>query len=204
MHTTLLLIRHGETEYVRQGIMSARMPGVPLNEKGQAQAAAVAHSLVGAPITHIYSSPMQRAQETAAYLAQLCQMPVTLADGIIETDIGEWTGLKAEQVKDNEMWHILLNQPSKVQFPGGESFAGIQQRTVAELNAIAARHPGELTACFSHADVIRLALTYYLEMPLDACQRLSIDPCSVSIVQFLSNGRARVRRINQVVGPAWE
>jgi broad specificity phosphatase PhoE len=204
MHTTLLLIRHGETECVRQGIMSARMPGVPLNETGQAQAAAVAQALSGAPITHIYSSPIQRAQETAAYLARLLELQVALADGIIETDTGDWTGLKAEQVKDTAMWRILLDQPSRVQFPGGESFAGIQQRAVAELNAIAARHPGEMIACFSHADIIRLALTHFLDMPLDACRRISVDLCSVSVVEFLPGDSVRVRRVNQRSGPLWE
>lgn len=204
MFTTLFLIRHGETEYVAKGIMSARMPGVPLNEKGRTQAAAVGQALASIPISHIYSSPIERAQETAAYLADLRQLEVSLADGIIETEVGAWTGLSAEQVKDTDLWQILLNQPSKMQFPGGESFAGIQQRAVAELKAIAARHPGERVACFSHADIIRLALTYFLDMSLDACQRISIDPCSVSVIVFLPDGRVRVCKVNQVVGPIWE
>lgn len=201
--TTLLLVRHGETEYVARGIMSARMPGVPLNEKGRAQAAAVAQALAGAPITRIYSSPMERAMETASFLAEILKQEVILADGIIETDVGDWTGLSGEQVKHTPEWQVLMNHPGQMQFPGGESFAGIQKRAVPELHAIAARHPGEMVACFSHADIIRLALAKFLEMDLDAFQRLHIDTCSVSVVEFADHGRVRVRKINQVVGPIW-
>jgi probable phosphoglycerate mutase len=204
MATTLLLIRHGETEYVVKGIMSARMPGVSLNENGRAQAAAVAQALAGAPITRIYSSPMERAQETAAALARLLNLEVILAYGIIETDVGAWTGLSADQVKDDPLWQVLLERSSQLQFPGGESFAGIQQRAAAELKAIAARHPGEMVACFSHADVIRAALAYFLEIPLDAFQRISVDTCSVSVLAFAPDGRVRVRRINQGLGIIWE
>lgn len=203
MSTTLLLIRHGETEYVAKGIMSARMPGVFLNDKGRAQAATVADALSGAPITRIYSSPMERAQETSAYLANLLNLEVVISDGIIETDVGQWTGLSAEQVKDTPLWQVLLNQPSKMQFPDGESFTEMQKRSVAEIKAIADRHPGEMVACFSHADVIRLALAHYLDMSLDAMHRISVDPCSVSVLAFNPDGHVRVRRINQVIGPIW-
>jgi broad specificity phosphatase PhoE len=204
MTTTILLIRHGETDYVARGIMSARMPGVPLNEKGRAQAAEVAQALADAPITRIYSSPMERAQETASYLAGQLTQEVILAEGIIETDAGEWTGLSGEQVKHTELWHTLHHQPSKMQFPGGESFAMMQERTVAELNAIAARHPGEMVACFSHADIIRVALVGYLEMPLDALHHLHIDTCSVTVLQFRPDGAVRVRRVNQLAGCLWQ
>jgi len=204
MQTTLLLIRHGETEYVAKGIMSARMKGVPLNDKGRQQAAAVAQALALAPVKHIYASPMERALETAAYLADLLKLGINLADGIIETDVGEWTGLSVEQVKHTEGWQVLLNRPSLMQFPGGESFAGIQKRAVPALQAIAARHPGQVIACFSHADIIRLALAYFLDMSLDAFQRISVDTCSVSVLAFLPDGSVRVRKVNQTVGPMWE
>lgn len=184
--------------------MSARMPGVFLNEKGRGQAIAVAQALASAPITRIYSSPMERAQETASYLANLLSLEVTLADGIIETDVGDWTGLSGEQVKHTPQWQVLHNEPSKMQFPGGESFAGMLRRSVNELNSIVARHPGEMVACFSHADVIRLALVHFLKMPLDAMHRISVDPCSVSVLAFTQDGRVRIRKMNQVVGSLWD
>ncbi len=201
--TVLLLIRHGETDYVAKGIMSARMPGVPLNDKGRQQAAAVADALASAPIKYIYSSPMERALETAAFLAERLKLEIQLANGVIETDIGEWTGLGAKDVQHTELWQILLTRPSQVQFPGGESFAGIQKRAVAELKAIAERHPDDVVACFSHADIIRLAVAYFLDMPLDSLQKISIAPCSVTFVKIL-NGAISVPKLNLVAGPLWQ
>lgn len=200
MTTTLLLIRHGETDDIDRNIFSGRRPGVPLNQKGRVQAAALAQSLTSAPISYIYASPVERARETAGYLADLLHLEVILSNGIIETDIGDWTGLTVEQVQDSETWQTLLHRPDQMRFPGGESFAEIQQRAVDEFSAIAARHLDQMVACFSHGDIIRLAFVHFLGMPLSAMQRLRMDTCSVSVLRFSSNHRVRVTRINQVVG----
>jgi probable phosphoglycerate mutase len=201
--TTLLLIRHGETPAVAKGIMAGRMPGVPLNEKGRGQAEAVAQALAKAPIKFIYSSPMERAQETAAYLAKLLDLPVLDAPGINETDIGAWTGRSVKQCARTKLWKVVQNTPGEMRFPGGESFAEIQVRAAAELRAIAERHPEELVACFSHADIIRLAAAHFLEMPLNAFQRLGIDTCSITVVHISKEGRVALPRINQVAALEW-
>jgi probable phosphoglycerate mutase len=90
-----------------------------------------------------------------------------------------------------------------MRFPGGESFAEIQVRAAAELRAIAERHPEELVACFSHADIIRLAAAHFLEMPLNAFQRLGIDTCSITVVHISKEGRVALPRINQVAALEW-
>lgn len=201
--TTLLLIRHGETDAVAKGILAGRKRGVPLNEKGRKQAETVAQALMKAPIKHIYSSPMERAQETASYLSKLLNLPVLDAPGINETDIGDWTGRSVKQCARTKLWKVVQNKPSEMRFPGGESFAEIQVRAAAELRAIAERHPEDLVACFSHADIIRLAAAHFLDMPLDAFQRLGIDTCSVTVVHIGKEGRVAVPRINQVAALEW-
>ena len=201
--TTLLLIRHGETPAVAKGIMAGRMPGVPLNEKGRKQAEAVAQALAKAPIRYIYSSPMERARETASYLAGLLNLPILDAPGINETDIGDWTGRSVKQCARTKLWKVMQERPGEMVFPGGESFAGIQVRAAAELRAIAERHPDDLVACFSHADIIRLAAAHFLEMPLNAFQRLGIDTCSITVVHIGKEGRVSVPRVNLTVGFVW-
>lgn len=201
--TTLLLIRHGETDYNRNGKMAGRMPGVPLNEKGRKQAEAVATALAKAPIKTIYSSPIERAQETASYLSKTIGLEVRIAEGINETDIGEWTGRSVKQCARTKLWQTVIHKPSELTFPGGESFAGIQQRASAELRAIAERHPDELVACFTHADIIRLVVANFLEMPLDAFQRLGSDNCSITVVHFGKEGHVSVPKINQGVSAVW-
>ena len=89
---TILLIRHGENDYVKQNRLAGRLPDVHLNERGRQQAQVVAEKLALAPIKAIYSSPLERAAETAAPLAEKLGLPVTLRPGLLESDIGEWQG----------------------------------------------------------------------------------------------------------------
>ncbi len=72
--------------------------------------------------------------------------------------------------------------------PGGESFQGCQARIVAELEAIRNAHPGQTVAVVSHADPIKMAVAYYLGLPLDLFQRLSISPASVTALAFHAPG----------------
>ena len=201
--STLLLIRHGETDYNVNGKLAGRKPAVPLNDKGRQQAAAVAEALKGAPIKFIYSSPMERTLETASYLSKCTGLEVQIAEGINETDIGEWTGRSVKQCARTKLWTLVQNKPSELVFPGGESFMGIQARVVAELEAIAARHPDDLVACYTHADPIKLGVAHFLNMPFDSFQRLGSDNCSVSVLHFGKEGRIAVHKINHVVGPIW-
>lgn len=201
--TTILLIRHGETDYNRNGKMAGRMPGVPLNDKGRVQAAAVAVALAKAPIKHIYASPIERAQETASYLAKLLNMEILISEGINETDIGDWTGKSVKECSKLKLWDTVVNHPEDLTFPGGESFAYIQERASAEVKAIAERHPDELVACFTHADIIRLVAAHYLNMPLNSFQRLGSDNCSITVIHFGKEGRIAVPQINLVAGFSW-
>jgi probable phosphomutase (TIGR03848 family) len=201
--TTILLIRHGETEYNRNGKMAGRMPGVPLNERGRKQAEAVAAALAKAPIKTIYSSPIERAQETASYLSKLLNLEIQIAEGVNETDIGVWTGRSVKQCARTKLWQTVIHKPSELTFPGGESFAGIQQRASAEVRAIAERPPDELVACYTHADIIRLIAANFLEMPLDAFQRLGSDNCSITVLHFGKDGHVSVPKINQAVSAVW-
>ena len=80
----ILLIRHGENDYVKKQRLAGRMAGVHLNQNGQKQAQALAETLGRAPIKAIYSSPLERAMETAAPLAQALGLPVQPRPGLIE------------------------------------------------------------------------------------------------------------------------
>ena len=201
--STLLLIRHGETPYTVNGKMAGRLPGVPLNEKGRKQAEAVGEALKHAPIKFIYSSPMERALETGSFLARNLGLEIQIAQGINETDIGEWTGRSVKQCARTKLWDVVVNRPGELVFPGGESFAGIQARCVAEVEAIAARHPEDLVAVFSHADPIKLVVAHFLNMPINSFQRLGADNCSVCVIHFGKEGRVSVPKINIVAGPLW-
>ncbi len=193
--TRILLIRHGINDYVKQGLLAGRTPGVHLNDEGQAQAAALADRLSGVQLAAIYSSPLERTQETAAPLAQCLGLEIRTLDGIKESDCGAWTGQALADLNKLDLWKQVQVQPSRFRFPGGESMAEIQARMVAALEAVQAAHPGQTVAVVSHSDPIKLAIAYYTGMPLDLFQRLEIAPASISELEFAPL-RPRLARLN--------
>jgi len=196
---TLLLIRHGENDLVGRKL-AGRTPGVHLNENGRKQAGAVAQALGKAPIKAIYSSPMERAVETAQPLAAALGLEVQLRPELIELDYGRFQGRTFKQLQRAKLWKEVLNNPAGVRFPDGESFIEAQQRVTNELEAIAALHTDEeIVACFTHADVVRLSIAHYLQMPINAFQRLAINTTSVTVVVRVKD-QVFVPHINQVAG----
>lgn len=181
----ILLIRHGENDYVKKGRLAGRLAGVHLNQKGREQAAALAARLKDAPIKAIYSSPLERAMETAEPLAQALGCPVQPRDGLIEVDVGQWQEQRLKGLARTKLWKIVQLAPSRFSFPGGEAFAAAQYRMTREIEAIAAGHePKDLVAVFSHSDPIKLAVAYYLGMPLDLFQRLHVAPASITALML--------------------
>ncbi len=181
----ILLIRHGENDYVKKARMAGRLPGVHLNERGKAQAQALAERLADAPIKAIYSSPLERAIETAAPLAEALKLEIQIRPGLLETDVGEWTGHTLKSLRRLKAWRTVQAAPSLFRFPGGESFAETQHRVCREIEAICAEHePKDLIACVAHADPIKLAIAYYLGLPLDHFQRLVVAPASISVLSI--------------------
>ena len=103
---TLLLIRHGENEYVKQGRLPGRLPGIHLNEHGQAQAKALAESLKSLPIRAIYASPLERAIETAEPLAQALGFDIQLRPALLDTHVGEWEGQLLKKLRKLPLWKL--------------------------------------------------------------------------------------------------
>jgi probable phosphomutase (TIGR03848 family) len=193
--TRILLIRHGVNDYVTKGLLAGRTPGVHLNEEGIAQAQAVADRLSGEKITAIYSSPLERCQETAASLAERLGLELRPLEDVKETNCGEWTGQALEELRKLEAWMQVQVNPSSFRFPEGESMLEIQARMVAGLDRLQRQHPNETIAIFSHSDPIKLAIAYFVGMPLDLFQRLEVSPASISELDFTPL-RVRLVRLN--------
>jgi broad specificity phosphatase PhoE len=163
----------------------------------------VAEALKSAPIRAVYSSPIQRAVETAEPLAKALNLPIQIRPGLIETNAGDWQGKSLKQVQRLKLWKMVMEQPSQFRFPDGESFAEIQARIVEELNNIAKEHDEkDLVACFSHGDPIKLAVSHYLGMPLDAFQRIGIGTGAMTVLR-LNNGRTHLASIGHSFNLEW-
>lgn len=194
----LLLIRHGENDYVKTGKMAGRLPGVHLNEKGQQQAQALAEALRSVPIKAVYSSPLERAMETATPIASVRKLQIIRESNLMETDIGKWQGKSWKALRLTTVWKIVQNSPSRFRFPEGESFPETQTRIAGALEQMIKRQskPQDIIVVVFHADPIKLAVSYFLGLPLDHFQRLSCDTGSLTALQVNEMG-ANLMKLNQ-------
>jgi len=193
----LLLIRHGENEYVKTGKMAGRLPGVHLNERGKKQAAELAEALKQVPIKAVYASPLERAVETAEPIVEGRKLEIQLRPSLMDNDLGAWQGRSLKQLSRIKKWKIVQQAPSRFTFPEGESFLETQARIASTLDEIAAFHkPKDVVAVVFHADPIKLAVAHYLGMPLDYFQRLGCDTASVTVL-YVSETGAHLIKLNQ-------
>jgi len=199
--TLLLLIRHGENEYTRTGKLAGWTKSVHLNEAGQKQVLALAERLAQVPIEAIYSSPLERALDTAAPLARAKKLRVKISEGLGEVRYGAWTGRSLKVLARTKLWRVVQQHPSAMQFPEGETFRGVQTRALDAIEQIARAHahPKAIVAAVSHGDVIKLIVAHYLGMPLDLFQRLVINTASVTLLR-LGHGHPVLVKLNDT-GP---
>jgi probable phosphoglycerate mutase len=199
-----LLLRHGETDYNKKWLIPGRLPGVHLNNKGRHQAQILAEALKDAPIKAIYSSPLERAMETAGPIASFLKLEVIPTAGLLETDCGEWQGQSVRRLRRQKIWQSVQQHPSLFRFPGGETLAECQFRMVQVLETLRFQYASQdLVACFSHADPIKQVIAYYLGLPLDNFQRLTINTGSISALHVSDSG-SRLLWLNHDPSFSWD
>lgn len=142
-----------------------------------------------APVWKLYSSPMERAVETAEPIALALGQEIVIRPGLVETNCGDWAGKKIKGLSRRKLWRTIQTNPSQFRFPGGETFVECQQRIVGEIEHLCTQHnPRDVIICVSHADPIKLLVAHYLGLPLDNFQRLSIDPASITALHLSESG----------------
>lgn len=201
---TVLFIRHGRTQANTDGILAGWTPGVVLDETGRGQAEALAARLAPVPLTAVVSSPLERTVETMDIALAGRDLPRHLDDRLGECRYGAWTGQSLKSLAKDPLWGAVQSHPSSVVFPEGESMADMQHRAVAAVRDWNDRLGADAVyAVVSHGDVIKACLADALGTHLDQFQRILVDPCSVSIVQY-SAARPYVVRTNDSGGDlAW-
>lgn len=198
--TTFLLIRHGTIDSSGKAL-AGRMAGVHLNERGRRQAQALATRLAGAGIDAIYSSPMERAVETARPLAESLGLELALEQSLIEIEFGDWTGRSFLELSGNPAFQRFNAFRSTAPVPGGEFMLHAQARMVMGLDELRRRHRHATVAVVSHGDMIKAAVAWYAGIPLDLFQRIEISLASVSAVE-IDDDTVRILSINTTENPA--
>jgi probable phosphoglycerate mutase len=202
--TLVLIVRHGLTASTGTAL-TGWTPGISLDDRGRAQASAVGARLAGLPIDAIVSSPLDRCRETAEAISRArngTALPVQLDERVGECHYGDWTGQPLRKLAKDPLWPVVQAHPSAVRFPGpaGESMVEMQARAVGALRDWNQRlgRDAVYVVC-SHGDVIKSILTDSLGMHLDMCQRIQVDPCSLSVIRFTPL-RPFVLRMNDTGG----
>lgn len=190
------LIRHAENELVGKRL-PGWLPNVHLNDRGRAQAEALPDILAPVRLAALYSSPLERAVETAEPLAHRQDLPIVTRADLGEIRVGRWEGQPLRRLRRLKAWSVVQSAPSLFRFPGGETYAEAQARLVAEIEGLRHAHRGKTSAvaCVSHSDGIKLILAHYLGIPLDLFQRLTVEPASVSVLH-ISDAQVRLLSLN--------
>jgi probable phosphomutase (TIGR03848 family) len=195
-----LLLRHGVTGETGK-VLTGRLPGVSLSDKGRIDARIAADRLSFETIAAVYSSPIRRCRETARIVASAHDLTPITDQRFIEADYGAWSGRRLKDLYRLKAWERLMAHASRFRFPDGETLAEVQARAVAGLEALAARHGSETVAVVSHSDVIRALVCHYLGAPLDLIHRTHVSPTSLSVIDLGPDGSVHVPVVNQSLEP---
>jgi probable phosphoglycerate mutase len=141
---------------------------------------------------------LERAVETAEPIAKARSLPIFQEPDLRDPNVGKWQGKPLKVLRRTNAWRIVQNAPSRFQFPEGESFINVQTRIVNALENIIKKHnkPKHIIAVVFHADPIKLAITYFIGLPLDHFQRLACETGSVSAL-YVSEMGAQLLKLNQ-------
>lgn len=181
----LHLVRHGEVENP-QRVVYADMPGFGLSARGRAEAAAAAEYLASIPVTALYASPLQRAQETAWMIADACAVDVLTRDDLTEWLLGRrWKGVPWENLTEAFPGELeaYLAHPTDLPF-AEESIEALGRRIATAAREVMSAHPGEHVGVVSHQDPIQAGRLTLRNVPLGElhldrpghCHVLTLEP----------------------------
>jgi alpha-ribazole phosphatase len=173
--TRLLLCRHAEA-------------GNP------SQARTLADQLAQLPLVAVYTSPLERALETAKPIAAAHGLAPVEVDGLREIDFGGVDGLGFDEFPV-ELQAGLLREPLTVRFPGGETYEELRERVCRTLEEIVVSHPDAVVAVVTHAGSIRAALATWLGIADEAIFRIDQSHAAVNVVDWI-DGAPLVRLMN--------
>ncbi|MEU5211358.1 histidine phosphatase family protein [Streptomyces sp. NPDC020742] len=187
---TLILLRHGRSTANTAGVLAGRAPGVALDEHGAARSAELPARLARVPLAAVVTSPLQRCRETVLPLLDARPgLPLHTEERISECDYGDWSGRKLAELNDEPLMEVVQQHPSAAAFPGGESMRAMQARAVEAVRDWNARieqahGPEAVYAMCSHGDIIKALVADALGLHLDLFQRISVEPCSVTVIRY--------------------
>ena len=182
----VILVRHGETDWNRSRRIQGGKSDTQLNSEGWQGAESLAQRLKSEEIQAIYSSPLQRARDTAQPIARYHQIKIELEPSLKEIDVGELEGVSIAEVgkRLSQLLTIHSQDDTLPKMPGGESLAEVQQRAWSAMQRLVDRHPDGTFIVVSHYFTILTIICAVLNLPLSQIIRLRLEASSISIIIF--------------------
>jgi probable phosphomutase (TIGR03848 family) len=202
---TVILIRHGRSTSNTAHTLAGRSEGVDLDDRGREQAQGLVARIGDLPVRAIVRSPLLRCQRTMEPLEAALGIAATVEDRLVEVDYGSWTGRKIAELFKEPLWSVVQQHPSAAVFPEGEGLAAVQARAVTAVREhdrrLAEEHGGDaLWVACTHGDVIKSVVADALGTHLDAFQRITADPASMSVIRYTAT-RPFVLHVNHTGAP---
>lgn len=195
----IYLVRHGATEnnLADPPILQGCHVDLGLSPNGRRQADRTAGLLREYPIAAVYSSPLQRARETAEIVASPHQLTIKLAAGIAEVDVGQWERRSWREIKQTEpeAYRRFRADPATHGYVGGENLTQVQQRVSAAMGGIMTENLGRRIIVVAHNVVNRVFLASLLYIPLAKARTLNQDNCGVNLIRHCQ-GETEVMSLN--------
>ena len=184
MDTKVFLVRHGVTDWHREGRVLGQRD-IPLIPEGIAQAEAVADALGSLAIADVISSPLVRAVQTAEIIGKRFGIQVARDPRFVDFRVGRWEGMSYAEISASPEYQRFIADPVSERIPGGESMADIRKRAVAALEQSLEDSPsGVGIVIVTHAGIIRVLLTHYAGSNPANYHRIRVSPGSVSVLSF--------------------
>jgi broad specificity phosphatase PhoE len=204
MKHTLFLIRHGQTTWNVEHRLPGRLPGIELTETGREQAKRLAEALRPLPLSAIISSPLERATETARYLAEGRTLTIQLEPDLMDIELGHWSGQNRDELsKSDPIWKAFLRNPL-VGPEDVETFPELEQRAVRAVERwLKKESTGPYPAFVTHADVIKVLIAHYSGLDASRARSLVIENASVSVVELEADHQPRILAVDWEPQPGW-
>jgi len=180
---SIIFLRHGQAKNNTERVLAGRTPGIPLTEKGIDQAEKAAKFLEDMNISAIYSSPIQRAKNTAEIVGKHNSIDVKIDDRLIELDMGKFTGIPYDEIfsSHGNVFMKFYKGELEIAHNGVETFADVKKRVLGIVDHVIENHPDENVVLVTHMDPIKAMLSTVVSLSPENLFELIIANASLNI-----------------------
>ena len=180
---SIIFLRHGQAKNNTERVLAGRTPGIPLTEKGIDQAEKAAEFLEEMNISAIYSSPIERAKDTAEIIGKHNSIDVRIDDRLIELDMGKFTGVPYDEIfsSHGNVFMKFYKGELEIAHNGVETFADVKKRVLGIVDHVIENHPDENVVLVTHMDPIKAMLSTVVSLSPENLFELIIANASLNI-----------------------